>query len=118
LEAHIITLFVNLISRAEFERICREEVKPPGIVIMRDVALAKQDYMPSDRMVSKIQDFQEDEELFRYCLLPEVRARPAFLFNGQFVSLSPASAQVTPSSPMSLSHQLHGRSASFQLLSI
>ena len=47
-------------------------VKPPGIVIMRDVALAKQDYMPSDRMVSKIQDFQEDEELFRYCLLPEI----------------------------------------------
>ncbi|XP_029329680.1 phytanoyl-CoA dioxygenase, peroxisomal isoform X2 [Mus caroli] len=58
--------------RAEFERICREEVKPPGIVIMRDVALAKQDYMLSDRIVSKIQDFQEDEELFRYCLLPEI----------------------------------------------
>jgi phytanoyl-CoA hydroxylase len=33
---------------------------------MRAVTIAKQDYMPSERVVTKIQDFQKDEELFRY----------------------------------------------------
>lgn len=58
--------------RAEFEKICRKEVKPPGIVIMRDVTIAKLDHTLSENVVSKIQDFQEDEELFRYCTLPEI----------------------------------------------
>lgn len=58
--------------RAEFERICRKEVKPPGIIIMKDVTIAKQDCTPSERVVTKIQDFQEDEELFRYCSLPQI----------------------------------------------
>ncbi|XP_034366494.1 phytanoyl-CoA dioxygenase, peroxisomal isoform X1 [Arvicanthis niloticus] len=58
--------------RTEFERICRKEVKPPGIVVMMDVATSKQRYTPSENMVMKIQDFQEDEELFRYCTLPQI----------------------------------------------
>ncbi|KAL1784899.1 phytanoyl-CoA dioxygenase, peroxisomal [Sigmodon hispidus] len=58
--------------RNEFDRICRKEVNPPGIVVMRDVAIAKMDYAPSEKVVMKVQDFQEDEELFRYCTLPEV----------------------------------------------
>ncbi|XP_051007307.1 phytanoyl-CoA dioxygenase, peroxisomal [Acomys russatus] len=58
--------------RAEFDRICRNEVKPPGIVIMRDVTIAKLDTVPTEKVVSKIQDFQEDEELFRYCNLPQI----------------------------------------------
>ncbi|XP_016044324.1 phytanoyl-CoA dioxygenase, peroxisomal isoform X2 [Erinaceus europaeus] len=56
----------------EFERICREEVKPPGIMIMRDVSIAKSEFVPDETVVSKVQDFQEDEELFRYCTLPEI----------------------------------------------
>lgn len=40
---------------------------------MRDVAIAKSEYTLNEKVVTKIQDFQEDEELFRYCTLPEVR---------------------------------------------
>ncbi|XP_032706662.1 phytanoyl-CoA dioxygenase, peroxisomal [Lontra canadensis] len=69
----------NLVSDAdierfwnEFERICKGEVKPKGVKIMRDVTIAKSEFTPSEKMVSKIQNFQEDEELFRYCTLPEI----------------------------------------------
>ncbi|XP_039733339.1 phytanoyl-CoA dioxygenase, peroxisomal [Pteropus medius] len=58
--------------RNEFERICRNEVKPTGLKIMRDVAIAKSEYTLNEKVVTKIQDFQEDEELFRYCTLPEI----------------------------------------------
>ncbi|ELK16928.1 Phytanoyl-CoA dioxygenase, peroxisomal [Pteropus alecto] len=58
--------------RNEFERICRNEVKPTGLRIMRDVTIAKSEYTLNEKVVTKIQDFQEDEELFRYCTLPEI----------------------------------------------
>ncbi|KAM8959970.1 phytanoyl-CoA dioxygenase, peroxisomal isoform 2-T2 [Lycaon pictus] len=58
--------------RDQFERICRGEVKPKEKIIMRDVSIAKSEYIPSERMISKIQGFQEDKELFRYCTLPEI----------------------------------------------
>ncbi|XP_053428774.1 phytanoyl-CoA dioxygenase, peroxisomal isoform X2 [Nycticebus coucang] len=58
--------------RDEFEKICREKVKPLGLHVMRDVSIAKSKYHSSEKMVSKIQDFQEDEELFRYCTLPQI----------------------------------------------
>ncbi|XP_043335359.1 phytanoyl-CoA dioxygenase, peroxisomal-like isoform X2 [Cervus canadensis] len=58
--------------RNEFDRICREEVKPFGLSVMRDVTIPKSEYVPSEKVVSKVQDFQEDEELFRYCTLPEI----------------------------------------------
>ncbi|XP_044770942.1 phytanoyl-CoA dioxygenase, peroxisomal isoform X3 [Neomonachus schauinslandi] len=57
--------------RSEFERICQGEVKPEQLMIMRDVAIAKSERVPSEKTVSKVQDFQEDKELFRYCALPE-----------------------------------------------
>lgn len=63
-------LFLN--HRKEFERISRQEVKVPGLVVMRDVAIAKSEFVPDQKAVSKLQDFQEDPELFRYCALPEV----------------------------------------------
>ncbi|AWO97744.1 putative phytanoyl-CoA dioxygenase peroxisomal [Scophthalmus maximus] len=58
--------------RKAFERICRQEVKVPGMLVMRDVAIAKSEFVPDQRAVSKIQDFQEDPELFRYCSLPQI----------------------------------------------
>ncbi|XP_004451758.1 phytanoyl-CoA dioxygenase, peroxisomal isoform X1 [Dasypus novemcinctus] len=58
--------------REEFEKICRQEVKPQLLTIMRDVSIAKSEYVPSEKTVSKVQDFQEDKELFRYCTLPEI----------------------------------------------
>ena len=59
--------------RMEFERICRREVKIPGLVVMRDVAIVKSEFVPDQKAVTKIQDFQEDPELFRYCILPQVQ---------------------------------------------
>ncbi|XP_036308595.1 phytanoyl-CoA dioxygenase, peroxisomal [Pipistrellus kuhlii] len=58
--------------RNEFERLCRQEVKPAGLMLMKDVTIAKTDLAPSERVITKAQDFQEDEELFRYCTLPEI----------------------------------------------
>ncbi|XP_009898571.1 phytanoyl-CoA dioxygenase, peroxisomal [Dryobates pubescens] len=57
--------------RKEFVRICRREVKPPGAMIMKNESLRSQ-YGQSEKVVNKVQDFQEDKELFRYCTLPEV----------------------------------------------
>lgn len=41
--------------------------------MMRDVAISKSEFVADQKAVSKIQDFQEDPELFRYCTLPQVR---------------------------------------------
>ncbi|XP_076008958.1 phytanoyl-CoA dioxygenase, peroxisomal [Genypterus blacodes] len=75
-------LIKNLVSdedierfRMEFERVCQPEVKIPGMMMIRDVVIAKTKSAPDHRAhqsVTKIQDFQEDPELFRYCTLPEI----------------------------------------------
>ncbi|KAM9845642.1 LOW QUALITY PROTEIN: phytanoyl-CoA dioxygenase, peroxisomal [Aulostomus maculatus] len=71
-------LIKNLVSeedidkfRQEFERICRQELKIPGLVVMRDIAIVKSEFVPDQKAVSKLQDFQEDPELFR-CTLPQI----------------------------------------------
>ncbi|GAA6099632.1 phytanoyl-CoA dioxygenase, peroxisomal [Tachysurus ichikawai] len=72
-------LIKNLVSeedidrfRNEFERICKRDVKIPGLVIMRDVSIAKSEFVQGEKAVTKLQDFQEDPELFRYCSLPQI----------------------------------------------
>ncbi|XP_060102292.1 phytanoyl-CoA dioxygenase, peroxisomal [Heteronotia binoei] len=72
-------LIKNLVSdediecfREEFARICRRELKVPGLVVMRDITIAKSEFVPDETAVTKIQDFQHDEELFRYCTLPQI----------------------------------------------
>ncbi|KGL77002.1 Phytanoyl-CoA dioxygenase, peroxisomal, partial [Tinamus guttatus] len=57
--------------RKEFIRICNKEVKPLGAMIMKDQVRRSQS-APAEKAVNKVQDFQEDEELFRYCTLPQV----------------------------------------------
>lgn len=47
---------------------------------MKDVSIAKSGYAPSEKVINKVQDFQEDEELFRYCSLPEVQDLAFFSF--------------------------------------
>lgn len=64
---------VCAVFRKAFERICRQEVKVPGLVVMRDLAIVKSEFVPDQKAVSKLQDFQEDPELFRYCTLPQVQ---------------------------------------------
>lgn len=98
LGVYVMIVFLNLLSRAEFERICRKEVTTPGMIVMRDVAIAKLDCELNEKVVSKVQDFQENKELFRYCSLPEVRARPASPPSGQTTSRPLTSSRFTPSS--------------------
>ncbi|XP_028933585.1 phytanoyl-CoA dioxygenase, peroxisomal [Ornithorhynchus anatinus] len=69
----------NLVSEAdlqrfrnEFEKICRKEVHYPGMVVMRDLSLTKKELIQDESEVTKVQDFQCDEELFRYCYLPQI----------------------------------------------
>ncbi|XP_062862421.1 phytanoyl-CoA dioxygenase, peroxisomal [Trichomycterus rosablanca] len=58
--------------REEFERICKGGVKVPGLVVMRDIAIAKSEFVEGEKAVTKLQDYQEDQELFRYCTLPQI----------------------------------------------
>ncbi|XP_043822570.1 phytanoyl-CoA dioxygenase, peroxisomal [Dromiciops gliroides] len=58
--------------RDKFERICRKEVEPPGIEIMKDVTIVKSAISPHENVTTKIQNFQNDEELFSYCTLPQI----------------------------------------------
>ncbi|XP_008109667.1 phytanoyl-CoA dioxygenase, peroxisomal isoform X1 [Anolis carolinensis] len=58
--------------RNEFMKICKNEVKVPGLVIMRDISIAKSEFVADQKAVTKIQDFMGDEELFRYCTLPQI----------------------------------------------
>ncbi|CAD5117938.1 unnamed protein product [Dimorphilus gyrociliatus] len=46
--------------------------KVPGMIIMRDVAVAKKLDMEPHKAINKLQDFQEDPVLFQYCSLPEI----------------------------------------------
>ncbi|XP_072856860.2 phytanoyl-CoA dioxygenase, peroxisomal-like [Pogona vitticeps] len=58
--------------RDEFTKICRKEVTVPGLVIMRDVSIAKSEFISDQKAISKIQDFAFHDELFRYCTLPQI----------------------------------------------
>ncbi|XP_077329826.1 phytanoyl-CoA dioxygenase, peroxisomal [Lithobates pipiens] len=58
--------------RAVFEKVCKKELTAPGLVVMRDVAIAKSEFVPDQKAVTKIQEFQELPELFRYCCLPQI----------------------------------------------
>ncbi|XP_072509365.1 phytanoyl-CoA dioxygenase, peroxisomal [Notamacropus eugenii] len=69
----------NLVSDADiqryrdrFEKICRKEVESPGTDIMKDIAILRSDLSPHENITSKIQNFQNDEELFSYCTLPQI----------------------------------------------
>ncbi|XP_046584937.1 phytanoyl-CoA dioxygenase, peroxisomal-like isoform X1 [Haliotis rubra] len=58
--------------RNRFLDICNNKVSVPGISIMRDVSIARSDFIPGERTITKIQDFHADKVLFSYCHLPEV----------------------------------------------
>lgn len=47
-------------------------MKVPHLVVMRDVAIAKSEFVPGEKAVTKIQDFQYYDPLFDYCKNPEV----------------------------------------------
>nr|XP_002125844.1 phytanoyl-CoA dioxygenase, peroxisomal-like [Ciona intestinalis] len=56
------------IYRERFKQICNGEIpKPAGLIVMKDVAIAKSEYMQGDSAITKIQDFHSDPVLFEYC---------------------------------------------------
>jgi len=56
--------------KQRFDDICAGQVVVPGITKMKDVAT--KDKPLSERVLNKIQDFQHDDVLFKYCCTPEV----------------------------------------------
>jgi len=59
--------------RRRFQQICDGEVQIPGLTVMKDVALAKKGTTEKgEKVVTKIQQFQYDDDLFEYCCLPEI----------------------------------------------
>ena len=44
-------------------------MNPPGVLIMRD-EIHRPNFVQSEKTVNKVHDFWENEELFRYCTLP------------------------------------------------
>jgi len=58
--------------RDHFQKICQGEASAPLLVVMRDVAIAKSEFVPGEKAVTKIQSFQNYEPLFDYCRTPEV----------------------------------------------
>lgn len=58
--------------RKRFEQICRREVMVPGITVMRDIAIAKSEFVPDQKAVTKIQAWHMDEVLWEYCCLPQI----------------------------------------------
>lgn len=69
----------KLISQAEldryaerFRKICSGEVDCSNMTLMRDVAIAKSEFKPGERAITKLQNFQDDEVLYEYISHPEV----------------------------------------------
>jgi len=58
--------------RDEFQKICSREVELPELTVMRDVAIAKSEFVAGEQAVTKIQNFQSYDPLFDYCSLPEI----------------------------------------------
>ncbi|KAM4039179.1 phytanoyl-CoA dioxygenase, peroxisomal [Anomaloglossus baeobatrachus] len=58
--------------RGVFEKVCKKELTAPGLIAMRDVAILNSEFVPDQKAITKVQDFQELPELFRYCSLPRI----------------------------------------------
>lgn len=58
--------------KKRFEEICSQKLRLPGMTVMKDVAIAKSEFLEGEKAITKIQDFCYDDELFKYCCLPEI----------------------------------------------
>jgi phytanoyl-CoA hydroxylase len=58
--------------KLRFQEICAKKEKIPGMTIMKDVAIAKSEFVDGEKAITKIQDFCFDDELFKYCCAPEI----------------------------------------------
>ena len=58
--------------RNRFQDICAQKITIPAMTIMKDISIAKSEFVEGEKAITKIQDFCHDDELFEYCCLPEV----------------------------------------------
>ena len=58
--------------RKRFQDVCTGKVETFGMTIMKDIAIAKSEFADGEKAITKIQDFTLDDELFKYCCLPEI----------------------------------------------
>uniref|UniRef100_A0A914XEA9 phytanoyl-CoA dioxygenase n=1 Tax=Plectus sambesii TaxID=2011161 RepID=A0A914XEA9_9BILA len=57
-----------------FREICERKDVPPTMTVMRDVSIAKSEFVGGEQAITKVQDFMDDEVLFDYCRLPQIVA--------------------------------------------
>ena len=60
------------VYRERFRQLCSGEAECPGLTIMRDVAISKSEFVPGERAVTKLQNFQDDDVLFGFCQHPAI----------------------------------------------
>lgn len=53
--------------KQRFKDICEGKDVPSNMLVMRDVAIAKSEYVSGEKAITKVQDFQDDPVLFDYC---------------------------------------------------
>lgn len=58
--------------KKRFQEICSNKINIPFMTVMKDVAIAKSEFVEGEKAITKIQDFTLDDELFEYCALPEI----------------------------------------------
>ena len=58
--------------KARFQKICSEKSDIPFLTVMKDITIAKSEFVEGEKAITKIQDFCYDDELFEYCCLPEI----------------------------------------------
>lgn len=58
--------------KKRFQEICANKVNVPYMTVMKDVTIAKSEFIEGEKAITKIQDFTQDDELFEYCCLPEI----------------------------------------------
>jgi len=57
----------------QFKKVCNGEVaRPPTMTVMRDVVLKHRKDVKGEHMITKIQDWQDDEVLFKYVTSPRI----------------------------------------------
>lgn len=66
--------------RQRFQKICNGEIYVPGMTVMKDITFVKtRTNENGERVINKIQRFENDDVLFEYCKLPQVRCAPCYL---------------------------------------
>ncbi|CAI4228409.1 unnamed protein product [Auanema sp. JU1783] len=69
----------NCVSKEElskyqnrFKAICEKKDVPSDMTVMKDVSIAKSEFLSGEKAITKVQDFQHDPVLFDYCKYPTI----------------------------------------------